>query len=159
MMQKICILYCNGEGRSSTHSNCHLCLQYSGSESPWPLCLPSPHRTKFGPAAFLRTEADPRNPCSGPLLLFLMPRRIPRRRGDEIKRRECRVSKLARIYGALCNTAFLNSPIYPVGPSTYHMTLSQGERSGERERERGERGAACRGPLRATFVLINPLCP
>lgn len=45
------------------------------------------------------------------LLLFLMPGRIPRRGGDEIKRRECRVSKLARIYGALCNTAFLNSAI------------------------------------------------
>lgn len=60
-----------------------------------------------------------------------MPRRIPRRRGDEIKRRECRVSKLARIYGALCNTAFLNSAIYPgPAPSTYHgpTWLSHGER-------------------------------
>lgn len=147
-------------GRSSIHSNCHLCLQQSGSESPSAaLLLPLlSHRTKFGPAAFLRTEADPRNPCSGPLLLFLMPRRIPRRRGDEIKRRECRVSKLARIYGALCNTAFLNSPIYPVGPSTYHMTLSQGERERERSGEGGDRGAACVGALSQLPSCSLTLC-
>ena len=34
-------------------------------------------------------------------------------RKKNIKRRECRVSNLARIYGALCKTAFLNSAIQP----------------------------------------------
>lgn len=64
------------------------------------------------------------------LLLFLIPYNVFRELWDSegrkrgwnlarvserkrsIKRRECRVSNLARIYGALCKTAFLNSAIY-----------------------------------------------
>lgn len=75
---------------------------------------PLSQRAKFGPATFLRSRGSAESLLEVQLL-FLMPRRIPRRREDEIKRRECRVSKLVRIYGALCNTAFLNSAIYP-GP-------------------------------------------
>lgn len=73
--------------------------------------VPRAPRAKFGPAAFLRRAESPAESLLESPLLFLMPGRIPRRAGDEIKRRECRVSKLARIYGALCNTAFLNSAI------------------------------------------------
>lgn len=81
-----------------------------------------------------------------------------RRTEGEIKRGECRMSNLARIYGALCKTAFLNSAIYLTLLlfALPRVTLVLPREEHERGRTWATSARTC---ILATFVLINPFYP